>query len=169
MPISIAPPLAATLPISEANVTNLTTDLAAKTPLTTINLATKNLTSANLLALNTTPVQVIAAPTAGTAIVPICAAMVGFFNTTAYADLVNFFLIYHGTAKTGQSALLTLNPDGLGQTANTISMQATAQGDAFNATVFDATALDIAAQTNDPTTGDGTARVLVWYSLVSVT
>ena len=33
MPISIAPPLAATLPISEANVTNLTTDLAAKIPI----------------------------------------------------------------------------------------------------------------------------------------
>ena len=64
MPFAVTQPLAATLPISQANVTGLTTALAARTSTSTWNISTTNVTSAQLLALDdsTHTVELLAAP-----------------------------------------------------------------------------------------------------------
>ena len=175
--------LVATLPISEANVTNLSTDLTALQTGTTgvVRQSTTNLTSAQLKALTTTSVTLLAAPSGRNYYVLHNTVMHYRFVTTPYLEnMQNLMIIGYGsTAAAVLSNGITL-PLGLSvgtgdlfkQTADAYvgSPATTGTGNALNyiqaAANIEAKALSIAIDTTPLTAGDGTLTVRLFYSII---
>lgn len=121
MPLTTLQGLAATLPISEANVTNLVTDL---TTAGAVKVASVTLTNAQVIALPTAGVQIVAAPGASRVVVPIF----GYMFLTWVADYGNINAtarlgIEYGT--TGASTLAPLYEATAGQVSNLLIDSAT--------------------------------------------
>ncbi len=173
------PAVAASLPISEANVTNLTTDLATlTTAANTIRVTSKNITSAQLKALDATPITLLAAPGGHVLYIVTAMALHYRFVTTAYSEDVRFALrVFYGSTIAGAGDLLVpLGQSGNGalfqQTADTYvvtpdigSTDTLAADTMFAATAIENLPLKIGL-TSPLTTGDGTLTVTTWYATV---
>ena len=123
-------------------------------------VATVSLSSAQILALNTTPIQLVAAPGANKMIVVSVVAFYYDHNTTAYATNTTLHLRYASAASSG----ITLG-NFITQTQDVIATQT---GNLFTSApnAFINQALNITVDTGNPTAGDGTLVVKVYYRIV---
>lgn len=124
-----------------------------------------SLTSANLLAMFGTPVAVIAAPPAGYSIILNNLLIQTTRTSTAYASGGTINLVYHGGAVvphsgTGPASLLTT-----AGAAVTLLQLGPATG-ASGIVVPTATGIDITNNTGAFTTGTGTMKLYVAYTIV---
>ncbi len=190
--ISQNPSVAASLPITEANVTNLTTDLstlttavAARTLLTTLNVASVNLSAVDLLALAVTSKQLLPALTGRNYYVVHGLVLHYRFVTTPYneneqfAVTVGFGTTVAAVVGAGFAFLPLAFSAGTGdlfkKTVDTyVSVPVTTTGSASGAYIFPATVLEGAALSIaiDPsfvtplTGGDSTLTVRTFFSIV---
>lgn len=116
-------------------------------------LATLNLSSAQILALNSTPQTLVAAPGAGKIIMPLRYVWQYTFVTAAYATNTSLRAMYSA-----------MNSDTL------VNLAAVASALGFydataNTTPVDNTALKISVSGGDPTAGDSTVKIQVYYKI----
>ena len=169
MPISIAPPLAATLPIAEANVTNLVADLATLTAgvAAGIHSASLSFSSAQILGLDTTP-RTIVAGVPGKVPIPIAAFGALTFGTTAY-DATGTWRVFVGPTFGGSGfGLVTNNP--------LLKLDATQDTQSSTFVVWQDNGEPSALNTGQPlridlafavTTGDSTGVITIFYVLAT--
>lgn len=125
-----------------------------------------SLTAANILAMNGAPVQILPAPGTGNAIV--VDKILVELNTTATqfasGGVVHFY--YHGqtTEIMAQTIAAATVNGGAGQTILLLEPVQTAGGSVVTKEV----GIDITNATGAFTTGTGTAKVTVWYSIVTL-
>lgn len=125
-----------------------------------------SLTAANILAMNGTPVTIIAAPGAGKAIIvnQILFEMTTTSTQFANGGTVNFQ--YHGTSTNVHSSTIPASVvTATAGTTNTLLAQNTA---ANGITVPANTAVEITNGTAPFITGTGTAKVQIWYSVITL-
>ena len=164
--------LVSTLPISEANVTNLTTDLGTKL---TASVATVHVSSAEFLNLNSTPKAMIAAPGAGKVLVPSDVLCVYNFATTDYTIADKIEWIFADTAGTNPTSLSDDHFAGsFGALAASQIFYMSFPGDFtfWNTHVplsyVTNKALSLWAKTSNPTGGDGTFDFMITYRTVTL-
>lgn len=122
-----------------------------------------SLTSAQLLSLNTTPVQLVAAPGAGKYIVPIHMSFDYTYVSTTYTTAT--VQTYETSDKSGP---ITNNSSFLGFTTNTIRQLYTTGAAGGGIITYVANQpLMIYITVADPTTGNGTAKVNIYYKIVT--
>jgi hypothetical protein len=130
--------------------------------------ASVSLTSEQILNLNTSPVQIVAAPGAGIAINLISSFYSYAYGTTAYSAPNNPQIFYAGD--TG----LTLNLDGSGcqvfqESYSAVAYNSSGGGSNYApASMADNSALIIAVAASNPTSGDGTIKAVVYYTVESL-
>jgi hypothetical protein len=135
------------------------------------------ITAAQLLAMNTTPVTIVPAPAAGQFIVPHFAILRYNAGTVAFAGAVGVLQFSVGTAlvdpNTNAGALLTLSTANIGAAASTIEtvtlVTATAAGSAPLTTALAAGALTVKFSAANPTLGNGTLHISVYYNTDTTT
>ena len=121
-----------------------------------------NLTSAQMLSINTTPVQLVPYPGYNNIIVPIGYVVDYTFGTTAYATASSFSIME------GSSTIASLR-NTINQGSSFISefqFSANSTTTNYNATLLANNELNITATVN-PTSGDGTFKVTVFYRIIS--
>lgn len=122
-----------------------------------------SLSSAQLLSLNTTPVQLVAAPGAGKYIVPIHMSFDYTYVSTTYSSAT--IQTYETSDKSGT---ITSNTSFLSFTASIIrQLYQTGAAGGSAITYVANQPLMMWATGGDPTTGDGTAKVNVYYKIVT--
>ena len=126
---------------------------------------TITVTSAQIKAIVATDVTLIEAPGAGKAIVPVYAILTNKFNTTAYAWANTDHTL--GFNLGGIAAANDAGAQALVEAASRLSVLWSA---AAQATLAENTALLLqAGGTGEPTTGDGTIEIEVFYYVADVT
>jgi hypothetical protein len=128
--------------------------------------ATVNVTSANILAMFTTPVAILAAPGAGKAIVVDTILFEMTTTATAYASGGAVSFVYHGGSVASHSGTIPASVVTAG--AGTSNTQLGSPTAANGTTVPANTGIDITNATGAFTTGTGTAKVQIWYSVVTL-
>ena len=137
--------------------------LVQKQHLENINLVAEiSLTNSQLLSLNTTPVEAIPAPGAGQAILIIGQPYLSYDHVTSDFGPNDDILLQVGTV----SHYRFLN-------ALSGSVDSFTMGDVFPVTAVARTAIEnqavnLTAQTGDPTLGGGTAKVFITYRIVTL-
>lgn len=121
--------------------------------------ATVSLSSAQILALNSTPVLIIPAVT-GKAIHVISANVNYTFVSIAYTTNVTLTLVTD-TATNGQGSAGLL-----GSTASTIGKFSNTSGTNSTTQIIPSKGLNVTVSVGNPTAGNGTAIVTVFYTLV---
>ena len=117
--------------------------------------------SAEILALNTTPKELVAAPGAGKVIVPMSMISYYKYGSTAYLTNLNLGIIHQGSS----SDMLSISNALAGSVdlINGVSLSSVAEAiEVIN------TALNVRVRTGDPTAGDGTLDIHLWYSEVTL-
>jgi hypothetical protein len=125
--------------------------------------ATLDVSSAEILALNTTPIELVAAPGSGK-VVKIQSIVANLtFGTAAFATNTNLQIITSG-ASVAQYEL-----DMLGATVSTIrQMKDNTTSNVAHTQLLDNTAVNVMAETGDPTTGDGTVTIYATYDIITL-
>jgi len=116
-----------------------------------------NLTSAQILSLNSSPVTIVSAPGGGKAVFPIAWFIEYTHVTTAYANPT--FNLGWNSANASVSLTNILN-----SVSSTIRHAVPGN----NTFPLDNTPFTIYAPSTNPTTGDGTLRVIMVYTIVSI-
>jgi len=126
-----------------------------------LQMASVTLSSAQILALNTTPIQIVASPGVGNRIIVVTGSIDYTFVTTAYAThtAVGFTT---ETATVAQVAIDVLAAT-LSKEARLTNQQTVGASDTQ---VISNKALMVNAPGGNPTTGDGTAVITVWYVII---
>lgn len=120
-----------------------------------------DLSSADILDLMTTPIQVASAPPAGYALIPQDMVYRFTFGSVQYAG--TFSVRLYSASNT--SPFYDLDSSVIKANSNRSGKATIQTSSSYNA-IAEATALNIAAITNNPTTGDGTLTVWVTYSII---
>lgn len=121
---------------------------------TIIQYVKKSLTSAQILALNTTNIEIVTAPGAGKLILPIRIVYDFTFVSVVYATNV---LMGIKTASGSEGFVFTLS-----QSSSTIKTESS------NIQLDENEAISISVQTGDPTGGDGTMVVYLYYQILTL-
>ena len=130
------------------------------------HVARVSLSAAQIIAMYTTPVAILAAPPAGAAIVVKKIAVELDLTATAFSGggVVHFY--YHGlTAEILSASMAAATVNGAaGQSIYVFEPVATAGG----SVVTPAVGIDITCATGVFAAGTGTAKVTVWYDVVTL-
>ena len=116
------------------------------------------LTSAQILTSFATPIEIVAAPGAGKILAPIFAIAQTNYGTITYATNTSLYVYWN-------SVLDSLGPISLARTEDYIQIL----NDAIAADVlaiFENQNLTLKTQTGNPTAGDGTLTVYLWYIIL---
>lgn len=113
------------------------------------------LSSAEILALNTTPKTLVAAPGAGKLIVPLATVHNFTYGTVQYATNTSLAIKHNGLAGSGNAI------GGIGSSASIIQYGSLNTGVAILANA----ALVVLVQSGDPTAGDSTSTLGVYYKI----
>lgn len=130
-------------------------------------MTSRDLTSAEILALFVTPVSVIAAPGVGKFIEVHFWCVISFFNTTPYTSGSGGPLrLTYSTSASNASA--SINQGTLTQSFNSIAVNAILLVSTVPVANISNNGISIKNESFAYTGGDGTARVLIWYSIKDV-
>ena len=127
--------------------------------------ASRLLSSAQILAINSTPLELAPAPPAGSMLMVTACVYRLNYGGTAYAVNTQLRLIYHGTTQ----ELGVSNVNFLAQTVDTINIDSqTAEwfGTDQLFSNLSGKAIDVSAETGNPTLGNGTVFVWITYYVV---
>lgn len=124
-----------------------------------IAVAQVTLSSAEILALNGTPIKVIDAPGVGSSIVVISALFDYTYVSSAYATNVTL-QVYTDTATAPQAAAVILDSTTSRQVRLSLSTGSIGASDTM---VIENKALYVTVPTGNPTAGDGTGVLTVWF------
>lgn len=124
-----------------------------------IAVAQVTLSSADILALNSTPIKIIDAPGVGSSIVVISALFTYTYVTSAYSTNVTL-QVYTDTATAPQAAAAILDADTSKQVRLSLSTGSIGASDTM---VIENKALYVTVPTGNPTAGDGTGVLTVWF------
>ena len=121
------------------------------------------LSAGEIKTLNTTPIELVAAPGSGK-VVKIQSIVANLtFGTVAFATNTNLQIITSG-ASVSQYEL-----DMLGATVSTIrQMKDNTTSNVAHTQLLDNTAVNVIAETGDPTTGDGTVTIYATYDIITL-
>ena len=139
----------------------------AVTPTGSIGLsATVTLSAAQILTLHSVPVALVPAPGVGFAVIVERLLLEMTTTSTAFANGGAVAPVYHGAtaAITGDTIPATVINAGAGVSYTMLALGAPANG----LTVSANTGIDLYAAGADFITGTGTAKVIVWYSLITL-
>jgi hypothetical protein len=114
------------------------------------------LSSAEVLALNSTPITLIGAPGAGKISVVASCIFQYNFNTAAYVSAGNFNLVMGSNNIIQLGGVITLGSSIIKQSAPS------------SATVLANTSLQATVTVANPTTGDGTIDIYLWYYVLTL-
>jgi len=116
-----------------------------------------NIPTADILAFNSVAQTLVAAPGAGYVLMPIHAIVKLNFGTIVYATNINVGIVHDGltTQLIGINAVINQASDWIRLTSLT--------GGAYASATAENKALDIMCATGDPTGGDGSIDVYLWY------
>lgn len=128
--------------------------------------ATVSLTSANILAMFTTPVSILAAPGAGKALIVDAILFEMTTTSTQYTSGGVVSIVYHGGSVATHSG--TIPATVVTTTAGTTNTMLGSPTAANGTTVPANTGIDITNATGVFATGTGTAKVQIWYSVVTL-
>lgn len=130
-----------------------------------VSSATVNLTAANIIAMFTTPVQILPAPGAGKAIIVRQILFEMTRTATAFTGGGNVEFDYHGAAiaHTGAVASTVVTTAGAA-VVNVVLGNASATGVVVSANL----GIDITNAAAVFAAGTGTAKVQIWYSIVTL-
>jgi hypothetical protein len=127
-----------------------------------------SLTAAQLIAMNGTPVTIIPAPSAGKAIVVREVAFEMIPGSVAFTGGGAVSLVYHGTSTpvhAGSVPASVVTVAGASPTTTTVLGTATA---ANGTTAPAGTGVDITNATAAFAAGNGTAKVHIWYNIITL-
>lgn len=124
-----------------------------------IAVAQVTLSSAEILALNGTPIKVIDAPGVGSSIVVLSALFDYTYVSSAYATNVTL-QVYTDTATAPQAAAVILDSTTSRQVRLSLSTGSIGASDTM---VIENKALYVTVPTGNPTAGDGTGVLTVWF------
>ena len=127
-----------------------------------LSVAQLTLSSAEILALNSTPLQIIASPGVGSSIVVISAVLDYTYGSAAYATNVTL-QVYTDTATAPQAAAACLDATATRKVRLSLSTGSIGASDTM---VIDNKALYVNVATGDPTAGDGTAVLTIYYCIL---
>lgn len=128
-------------------------------------MASRDLTSAEILALFVTPVSVIPGPGVNKFIEVHFWCVILFFNTTPYTAGGPLRLTYSTSAS---NASASINQGVLTQSFNSIAVNAILLASTVPMANISNNGISIKNESFPYSDGDGTARVLVWYSIKDV-